>query len=86
MTSLLIDSKMKIRKQARLSRGILNLLRDDLEMICSDTDAYNLVALDISINETKDTIQRLIDSIMDLEYSLYLIKEERESREKHSHL
>lgn len=86
MTTLLIDSKMKIRKQARLSRGILNLLKDDLEMICSDTDDYNLVALDLSINETKDTIQRLIDSITDLEYSLYLIKEERDSREKHSHL
>lgn len=69
-----IDSKMKMRKQARLSRGILNLLKDDLEMICSDTDEYNLIALDLSINEAKDTIQRLIDSIMDLEYSLYLLK------------
>lgn len=69
-----IDPKMKMRKQARLSRGILNLLKDDLDMICSDTDEYNLIALDLSINETKDTIQRLIDSIMDLEYSLYLLK------------
>lgn len=69
-----IDNKMKMRKQARLSRGILNLLKDDLEMICSDTDAYDLLSLDISIHEAKDTIQRLIDSIMDLEYSLYLLK------------
>ena len=69
-----IDSKMKMRKQARLSRGILNLLRDDIEMICSDTDAYDLISLDLSIDEAKDTIQRLIDSIMDLEYSLYLLK------------
>lgn len=73
------DSKMKMRKQARLARGIVNLLIDDLDMICSDTDEYNLLALDISIKEAKDTIQRLIDNVMDLEYSVYLLK--NDSRE-----
>lgn len=76
-----MDSKMKMRKQARLSRGVLNLLKDDLEMICMDADAYNLMALKISINEAKDTIQRLLDSIIDLEYCLYLLKNESDSRD-----
>lgn len=80
---MIVDNKMKMRKQARLSRGILNLLRDDLEMICTDTDSYNLIALDLSINEAKDTIQRLTDSIAELEYSLYLINNKCESREEH---
>ena len=70
------DVKMDIRKRARLTRGLLNLLKDDIECICIDADTYDLFTIGESINEAKDTIQKLIDSVMELEYMVYTVKQE----------
>ena len=67
--------KMDIRKRARLTRGLLNLLKDDIDCICIDADTYDLFTINESINEAKDTIQKIIDSVMELEYMVYQAKE-----------
>ena len=74
------DAKLNIMKRARLTRGLLNLLKDDIECICMDADTYNLFTIGESINEAKDTVQKIIDSIMELEYAVYVAKQGDETR------
>lgn len=70
------DVKMDVRKRARLTRGLLNLLKDDIECITIDADTYDLFTIGESINEAKDTIQKMIDSLMELEYIVYQAKQD----------
>jgi len=79
------ELRLKMKKHSRVSRGLHNILRDDLELIRMDIEDYNLLSLDDSIKEVRDTLRRLNDCIEALEYVLYLASQ-RESREKHSHL
>lgn len=70
------DVKMDIRKRARLTRGLLNLLKDDIDCICIDADTYDLFSMRVSIDEAKDTVQKIIDSVMELEYIVYKAKQD----------
>ena len=67
--------KWDIRKRARLTRGLLNMLKDDIDCICIDADTNDLFTIGESIHEAKDTIQKMIDSIMELEYAVYTLKQ-----------
>ena len=69
------EVKLEMRKKANLIRGLVNILQDDAIYICADVNDFDLVGLGVSIEETKDTIQRLIDRIAELEYSVYLSKQ-----------
>lgn len=66
--------KLEVITRARLTRGLLNLLKDDIEMINLDADNYDLMTIGESICEAKDTIQKMIDNIMELEYLVYTAK------------
>lgn len=79
------ELRLKMKKHSRVARGLLNILRDDIDLIRIDTEEYNLLSLDDSIKEARDTLRRLTDCMEALEYVLYLANQ-RESREKHSHL
>lgn len=68
------DVKLEIITRARLTRGLLNLLKDDIEMINLDATNYDLMTIGESICEAKDTIQKMIDNIMELEYLVYVTK------------
>ncbi len=70
------ELKKEMRTRAQMIRGLINLLKDDADYICSDTDDFDLISLGESIREAKETVQTLIDHIMELEYSLYLTKNE----------
>ena len=70
------ELKKEMRTRAQMIRGLINLLKDDADYICSDTDDFDLIGLGESIREAKETVQMLIDHIMELEYSLYLTKNE----------
>ena len=72
---MLDDIRFDIRKRARLTRGLLNLLKDDIDCICIDADTDDLFTIDVSIAEAKDTTQKIIDSVMELEYMVYKAKE-----------
>ena len=74
------ELRINMRKQARRLRGLLNLLTDDIYHVNADADDYDLVCLTESISDIKETLQLFTDGITELEYSLYLSKQER-SRE-----
>lgn len=66
------DVKIDVRRKARMIRGTINLLVDDASYICSDADDFDLIGLRESIPEAKETVEKLIDHIADLEYAVYL--------------
>ena len=70
------DIKKEMRERARLARGLANALGYDVDYIYADVENYDLICMSESIRETKETIQKLIDNVMELEYLLYLIKKE----------
>lgn len=78
------QTKLEMRKKAQMIRGMVNLLKDDADYICIDADDFDLVGLNESVREIKDTIQSVIDHVMELEYSLYLATQE--SRKLQTHL
>lgn len=75
------ESKIEIRRKARIIRGVTNLLVNDVSYICSDADDFDLVALRESIPEFKDTIEKLIDHVAELEYMVYLSTQREPCRE-----
>lgn len=64
--------KFDMRKRARLSMGMLNLLKDDIEQMKIDTDDFDLICLEESIRDAKETLQMIMDNITEIEYMLYL--------------
>ena len=68
------DIKKEIKERARLARVLANALGHDAEYLYSDTVNYDLMCMTESIRETKETIQKMIDNVMELEYLTYLIK------------
>jgi hypothetical protein len=65
--------KTDMRKRARISAGILNLLRDDIDQVQVDANDFDLICLEESIRDAKNTIQMLLDNITEIEYMLYLV-------------
>lgn len=70
------DIKKEMKERARLTRCLVNALGHDADYIYSDVESYDLICMSESLQETKDTLQKLIDNIMELEYLLYLLKNE----------
>ena len=65
--------KHDMKKRARISMGMLNLLKDDLNQIRADTNDFDLICLEESLRDAKTTLQMLTDNIVEIEYMLYLI-------------
>lgn len=68
------ETKREMKVRARLTRGLANALQSDVDYICSDVDAFDVICMNESIREAKDTVQRITDSLTELEYLLYLVK------------
>lgn len=68
------DIKKEMLDRARLSRGLANALGYDVEYIYSDVKTLDFICMTESIRETKETLQRLVDNVTELEYLLYLLK------------
>lgn len=68
------DIKREMKTRARLAKGLTNALSCDVEYINSDVDNYDIICMNESIAEAKNTLQKLLDNITELEYLLYLIK------------
>ena len=64
--------RREMQTRARLSYGLLNVLKDDVDCINIDTDNNDLVSLTESIIETKITLHKMVDNITELEYIVYL--------------
>jgi hypothetical protein len=70
------ELKLVMRGKARLSRGLVNLLKDDTDQIYNDVSVFDVISLEEAIGDTKRTTQQLLDAITDLEYYLYLAKKD----------
>ena len=70
------ELKKEMRTRAQMLRGLSNLLKDDMNYICTDADNFDLVSLGESIKEAKETLQYLVDHMAELEYSIFLTKRE----------
>ena len=64
--------KINMKKRSRVAMGLLNLLRDDINQVRIDTDDFDLISLEESIREAKNTLRMLGDNITEIEYMLYL--------------
>ena len=67
----------EIKARARLARGLINILKDDIDMLNTDADGLNLINIEESIKETKDTLFDIMDNINELEYAVASLKEVR---------
>lgn len=67
-----IDTRMKMRSKARLVKGLMNILLDDVERIGNEVDDCNVVNLKDSLQDAKGTLQCVLDNLVELEYSVYL--------------
>lgn len=65
----------EIKARARLAKGLLNILKDDIDMLNIDADNLNLISIEESIRETKDTLCDIMDDINELEYAVISLKE-----------
>lgn len=66
------DLRVEMRQRARKLKGLINLLTDDIYHVNADAADFDLLCLGESINDTKNTLQMLIDGTTELEYTLYL--------------
>ena len=69
-----MTTKHEMMERARLVRGLANALTHDAEYIYDDVRTYDTVCMAESIRDIKDTINRLVDNVTELEYMLYLEK------------
>lgn len=67
-----VNTRIKMRSKARLVKGLMNILFDDVERISNEVDDCDVVNLKDSIQDAKGTLQCLLDNIVELEYSVYL--------------
>lgn len=74
------ELRVEMRTKSRRLKGLLNLLTDDILHINSDSEDFDLICLEESISDAKETLQMFIDGVTELEYVLYLSKHDR-SRE-----
>lgn len=67
----------EIKARARLTKGLLNILKDDVDMLNTDADNVNLINIEESIIETKNTLCDIMDNINEMEYAVVSLKEVR---------
>lgn len=67
-----VNTRIRMRSKARLTKGLMNILFDDIERISNEVDDFDIVNLKDSIQDAKGTLQCLLDNIVELEYSVYL--------------
>ena len=68
------NMKMDMKKRARISMGLLNLLKDDIDQVRVDADDFDLICLEESLKDAKTTLQMITDNITEIEYMMYLFK------------
>lgn len=69
--------KIEMRKRARISEGLLNLLRDDIDQIRSDATDFDIICLETSLQDARATLQMIVDNVAEMEYMLYLVKQKK---------
>jgi hypothetical protein len=65
---------MEMKKRAHLLRGLVNLLNDDITCVCIDADTYDLFNIEGSVQETRDTLNKMYACIEELESTIRISK------------
>lgn len=68
------ELKLDMKKKAHTIKGLVNVLQSDADYIYIDANDFDLVGLGESVREVKDTIEKLVDNVAELEYALYLAR------------
>lgn len=69
--------KTDMKKRAKITAGMLNLLGDDVNQLQADANDFDIICLEESIKDTKMTLQMLVDNVTEMEYMLYLVKSQQ---------
>lgn len=71
-----MNSKIRtsVRNKARLACGLANILKYDINNLMTDVEEFYLDELFETVQETKETLQNLMDTVTEIEYALYLDK------------
>lgn len=72
---MIMFAKNEIRARARLSRGLVHILKDDVDMLNIDADDFNLFTINESIKEVKNTLRDMTDNLNELELAVEVVKE-----------
>lgn len=72
---MIILAKNEIKARARLSRGLVNILKDDIDMLNIDADDFNLFTINESIKDVKNTLRDIADNLSELELAVEVAKE-----------
>ena len=70
------DIKREMKVRARLTKGLANALQSDADYIYTDVHNFDVLCMSESLKEAKDTLQKMIANIAELEYLLELTKKE----------
>lgn len=70
------DIKREMKVRARLTRGLANALQSDADYIYADVNNFDVLCMGESLKEAKDTLQKMVANISELEYLLELTKKE----------
>lgn len=72
---MIILAKNEIKARARLSRGLVNILKDDIDMLNIDADDFNIYTINESIKEARDTLNDMMVNLDELEYVIIRLME-----------
>lgn len=72
---MIILAKNEIKARARLSRGLVNILKDDIDMLNIDADDFNIYTINESIKEARDTLNDMMTNLDELEYVIIRLME-----------
>lgn len=70
------DIKREMKVRARLTKGLVNALQSDAEYIYSDVHNFDVLCMNESLREAKETLMRITANLAELEYLLELTKKE----------
>lgn len=69
-------TKAKVKSRARISRGLLCVLKDDVENLSMAVDDFDVYDITRAVKEVNETLQKFIDNLTELEYIMYLHEHE----------
>lgn len=63
--------KLDLSKRIRLSAGLLDVLRYDMEVMNSAVENYDFITVGEYIRDVNETMESLIDNLAEVEYMVY---------------
>lgn len=63
--------KLDLSKRIRLSAGLLDVLRYDMDVMNSAVENYDFITVGEYIRDVNETMDNLIENLADIEYTIY---------------